>query len=142
MRSSQRFTAEGSTFAMRAISSVSRWSQSFQPKVWASCEAMWGAPQPNSRSMVITRNMMRAAFGHPLLNSDAENRALVYCDSAARFGFFHEKRHRDHDQDRDTQEPETVHVREHRGLTRNRRLNQRPRNGRRRTASMGLNHLV
>src|SRR6185503_4040201 len=54
-----------STFATRAISSVSSRSQSFHPNLEANCFAISPAPQPYSRSMVITRNMAPCTLPYP-----------------------------------------------------------------------------
>src|SRR5579864_2379512 len=40
---------------------------------------------------------------------------LVYRHSAG-FGFFHKENHRDHSHDRDSEQPETVNIGQHRGL--------------------------
>src|SRR5579862_7338810 len=108
MRSSQRLTAEGSTCARRAISSVSRWSQSFQARRDANCSAITPPPQPYSRSMVTRRNMV----------------FLVYCHSTAGFGFSHQENRGDHEHDGDPEEPEAIDVRQHGGLALHRGLNQ------------------
>src|ERR1700681_2601373 len=97
MRSSQRFTAEGSTLATRAISSVSNLSQSFQPRRSASCAAMLAAPQPYSRSMVMSRNIA----------------TLVYRHSAARFGLFHQEDHGDHGENSHPEKLEAIDIRQH-----------------------------
>src|ERR1700683_444084 len=104
MRSSQRLTADGSTLAMRAISSVRRWSHKFHPRCWASCAAMAPPPQPYSRSMVTSRNMATSLY-----------RELVYRDSAG-LAFFHQEYHWDHHQDSPGEKPEIINVGQHRGL--------------------------
>ena len=58
----QRAAMRGSTWAMRATSSVSAWSQSFQPSRFASSSAMPAAPLPYSRSMVMIRTFFRPAI--------------------------------------------------------------------------------
>src|SRR5580698_9581909 len=105
MRSSQRDTADRSTSARRAISSVRSRSQSFQPRRWASSAAMAPPPQPYSRSMVMRRNMSTRSY-----------RESVYRDSAAGPAFFHQEYQRNHRQDRDTEETEVIEIGQHGGL--------------------------
>src|SRR6184192_1419410 len=59
-------TEDGSTLATRAISAVSSLSQSFQPRCEASSPAISPAPQPYSRSMVMTRYMVQRSGGTTL----------------------------------------------------------------------------
>src|SRR5580658_6911605 len=105
MRSSQRDTADRSTLARRAISSVRSRSQSFQPRRWASSVAMAPPPQPYSRSMVMRRNMTIRSY-----------RALVYRDSAAGPAFFHQENQRNHRQDGDSEKAEVIEIGQHGGL--------------------------
>src|SRR5580704_17559063 len=114
MRSSHRITAEQSTLARRAISSVSNWSHNFQPSRLASSAAMAPPPQPYSRSMLIRRNMAT-----PLVY-----RELVYRDSAAGPAFFHQKDQGNHRQDGYAEKPKVIEIGEHGGLALHRAFDQ------------------
>src|SRR5580700_3620522 len=148
MRSSQRMTAEQSTLARRAISSVRNWSQSFQPRRRASSAAMAPPPQPYSRSMVMRRNIAIPDYSSLAVQNEPQKgpqalkrggifndlmarvelvpfpfaaayRELVYRDSAAGFAFFHQEDHGNHYQDAYAQQPEVVEIGEHGGLALN-----------------------
>ena len=95
---------------MRAISSVSSWSQSFQPRRSASCAAMAPPPHPNSRSM-----RDQAKHG----GSSVLPFRRPVCD------FFIRKTIGTIAQDGHSQEPEAVHIGQHGGLPLHRPLNQR-----------------
>src|SRR6202035_4159605 len=99
MRSSQHKTAEGSTLARRPISSVSNWSQTFQPSWSASVVAMAPAPQPYSRSIVMRRNMA----------------GLVYCHPP-RLRLLHQEYHGDHRHTSHPKKPEAIDISQHGSL--------------------------
>src|SRR5438876_3943341 len=84
----------------RAISSVSAWSQSFQPSRSATFLAILAAPLPYSRSIVIT--LIVAMFLPPLLHND--------CAARGRIVLPHNEREQEHDARRNSEHHERIDI--------------------------------